>query len=381
MTGMGKSSAVYGSLLLALLGLSWLDHTADPELELDGKVVLVPGEVDELTKVTWTSENKDKAVVERRTDALGTYYDVTYTRWTEVKAPEPPPAPDAPPSPEGPQTPEEAAAGDAPEDTAPEDAPEAAEPEYESTTSTFKAGEKGDELFASLAPLLALRKLDDMTDEKLATTGLDDPKDALVLERKGRTIHLEVGGEVYGTRDRYVRDPETGDVYLVDDEVLRPLRYARTRLPDRTLWSLETKRIVSVSIGGPTGSLEVLQKNAEDPEQATWVRASAPDDTDAQLKTWMDKALRMKSTSYADHSADVSDIELLFSLTFTDDKGQTQTLEVLRRPDDEKADYWGRSEHTRGLVKLLRGQTSQLADDVGEIIGGDAGGPTDGTDE
>ena len=233
----------------------------------------------------------------------------------------------------------------------------------------------GDDLFQSLAPLLALRKLDDISDEKLETTGLNDPQDALVLERKGKTIRLDVGGEVYGTRDRYVRDPESGDVYLVDDEVLRPLRYARTRLPDRTLWSFETKRIGSVTIGSPAGSIDILQKNAEDPERATWVRQDAPEEADPQLKTWMDKAFRLKSTSYASEDDDTDGIELLFSLTFTDDKGNSQTLEVLQKPGDDKADYWGRSEHTRGLVKLLRGQTRQLADDVGAVVG--AEGPDD----
>jgi hypothetical protein len=367
MNRMMRSSAIYGGLLVVLLAASWWDYTAEPALELDGKVVLVAGEVEDLTKVTWTSRNKDEAIIERQEDALGTFYNVQYSRWTEVKTPEPltPPTPPEPAEPEGPKTPEEAEV-EAPEAEAPEPEPE---PEYDVSVSHFKAGDKGSELFESLAPLLALRKLDDMTDEKIETTGLNDPKDTLTLERKGKTIKLDVGGEVYGTRDRYVRNPENNEVYLVDDEVLRPLRYARTRLPDRSLWSFETKRITSVSIGSPAGSVDVSQKNAQDPEKATWVRADAPDDADEQLKTWMGKALRMKSTAYATEDADIDAIELLFSLTFTDDTGQTQTLEILRKPDDDKADYWGRSEHTRGVVKLLRGQTRQLADDIDAIVG------------
>jgi hypothetical protein len=369
MNRMMRSSAIYGGLLVVLLAASWWDYTAEPALELDGKVVLVAGEVEDLTKVTWTSRNKDEAIIERQEDALGTFYNVQYSRWTEVKTPEPltPPTPPEPAEPEGPKTPEEAEV-EAPEAEAPEPEPEP-EPEYDVSVSHFKAGDKGSELFESLAPLLALRKLDDMTDEKIETTGLNDPKDTLTLERKGKTIKLDVGGEVYGTRDRYVRNPENNEVYLVDDEVLRPLRYARTRLPDRSLWSFETKRITSVSIGSPAGSVDVSQKNAQDPEKATWVRADAPDDADEQLKTWMGKALRMKSTAYATEDADIDAIELLFSLTFTDDTGQTQTLEILRKPDDDKADYWGRSEHTRGVVKLLRGQTRQLADDIDAIVG------------
>ena len=376
MNRMMRSSAIYGGLLAGLLVTSWVNYTAEPELELNGQVVLIAGEAEDLTKVTWTSENKDEAIVERKEDAVGTYYDVQYTRWTEVKTPEPLKPPE-PAEPEGPQTPEQSAEEDPTADGAP-DAPsppeEEPEPEYDKSVTHFKAGDKGAELFESLAPMLALRKLEDMTAENLATTGLDAPKDGLIIERKGKTIRLEVGGEVYGTRDRYVRNPESGDVYLVDDELLRPLRYARTRLPDRTLWSYETKRIASVTIGGPEGSIDVIQKNAEDPEKATWVPKDSPNDADAQLETWMGKALRMKSTAYASDDDDTEGIELVFSLTLTDDKGATQTLEVLQKPDDERAHFWGRSEHTRGLVKLLRGQTSQLADDVSAVVG--AGGET-----
>ena len=83
----------------------------------------------------------------------------------------------------------------------------------------------------------------------------------------------------------------------------------------------------------------------------------------------MGKAMRMKSSAYADEDDDIDGIELLFSLVLEDASGTVQTLEVLRKPDDDKADYWGRSEHTRGTVKLLRGQTRALVDDVATVIG------------
>lgn len=347
MNTMMRSSAIYGTLLCALLAGAWLDWTAVPAIELDGKVVLVPGEVEELTRITWSSKNKDDVVVERKDDAMGVYYDVTYTRWTEDKSP----APEV-----------------TPEGEAPAEAP-ATEPTFTSTTTHFKAGDSGDELFKSMAPLLALRKLTDLTPDKLETTGLQDPQDKLVLERRGKSIALEVGGEVYGTKDRYVRDVASGDVYLVDDEVLRSLRYARTRLPDRTVFSMEEKRVAKVTIGTATGSVEVLHKNALDEEKAAWVRASAPETPDEQLQTWLDKAIRLKSTAYAEAEDDVDGIVLQFSLIVEDEKGRTETLEVLRKPNDEKADYWARSEHTRGLVKLLRGQTNQLVEDVGAVLG------------
>lgn len=365
MNRMTLSAAVYGGLLALLSAGAWAKYTAAPALELDGKVVLLQGEEAELESITWLADKKDKAVIVKKTDAAGEYWEVTYTKWTEKKAPAAPPTENPAPTegaPAGPSPTPEAA-------PAPTAAPAAdAEPTYEESTQVWKAGEEAGKLAKSLSPLLAIRKLE-LTPDKLETTGLDKVEEFLEISRKGKTIKLEVGGEVYGTRDRYVRDTSTQEVFLVDDELLRPLKYARTRLPDRTLWSLDPQKVSKVTIGGGTGSLEVLHKNAQDIEKAAWVRASAPEATDEQLKTWMDKALKLKSTAYAEATDTFDGLELKFSLRLEDEKGKAETLQVFSTPDG-KGDWWAKSEHTRGYVKLLKGPTSSLHEDVAGLIGG-----------
>ena len=54
------------------------------------------------------------------------------------------------------------------------------------------------------------------------------------------------------------------------------------------------------------------------------------------------------------------------SLTLPSEGGVSETLEVLREGED--GDWWGRSEHTRGLIKLLKGPSSSLAADVGSLL-------------
>ena len=54
------------------------------------------------------------------------------------------------------------------------------------------------------------------------------------------------------------------------------------------------------------------------------------------------------------------------SATNTTEGGESETLEVLREGED--GDWWGRSEHTRGLIKLLKGPSSSLAEDVDTLL-------------
>ncbi len=359
MSSMKRSAVVYGGLLAVLMGAAWVQWTAEPAVELDGKVVLLQGEQDNVEKIVWHVENKDEAVIERRGDAYGSYLWVTYTRWSEVK-------PSSPLDPEKSDGEEEEEEG--------EDAPEAEAPDadktYEAETQQFKAGDAGDELVASLSPMLAIRKLDQVDDSKLESIGLVTPTDRLEITRKGRTVILDIGGEVFGTRDRYVRDRSSGDIYLVDDEILRPLKYARTRLPDREIWDVERKDIVKVTVTDADGvAASFLQKNGADQAKAYWVAEGAEvadgDEKDAQLDTWMDKALNMRGTRYADPESPPPDLSTVFRLEVAGEDGKV--IPVLVEKDGGEGDYWATTPYTRGKVKLLRTATESLAEDVSTI--------------
>lgn len=373
---MTRTIGVYGVLLAALLGLSWVEWTAEPEPDIGDKVVVSQGQADEIETVKFSTE-KDEVVFERKSDAKGAYYWVTHTKWEKAAGPtkeEPAPADPAAPPTDPAAAPTDPAAAPTDPAAAPADPAAApatpAEPEAPKVArvQVFKSGEAGQKLVDSLSPLLALRKFDEITPDKLATIGLDAPKEKLEITRKGRTRVLELGGEAYGSKDRYARDVESGDIFLIDDETIRPLKYATTRLPDRTLLSFARKDLVSATVSAGVSSVEITSKNTDDEAKATWVKASAPDEAADQLKTWMDKALQLKGTSYVKPEDVPADLESRFSLTIKDAKGQSETLEVLQAGAD--GDWYGRSEHTRGLIKLLKGPTSALAEDVGQLVGG-----------
>jgi hypothetical protein len=351
---------IYGGVLIASLAVAWMRYTAEPTADLTDKILLLQGDAEDITQVTWRDED-EHAIIDRRSDDHGSFLWVSYTKTVEVT-----PTPDLPeeedvPAEEGEDAPAEEPVVE-----------EEVEVETREESQAFKAGEKGDGLLADFSPLIAIRKLEGVDAGKLESIGLSDPQGEMTVVRKGRTATFDVGGEAFGTRDIYLRDTSDGAIYLVDDETLRPLRYARTRLPDRTLFSHERPAVARAILADASGaSIEATQKNASDSDSAAWVRSSSPEEDDSQLETWMGKALMLKSTSTAAEGEEPEGLELSFRLTVISGSGEQETLEVFQAADGA---WWGSSEHTRSLVKLLKGVTGDLSDDIPTIIRGDGSG-------
>jgi hypothetical protein len=356
---------VYGALLAVTLGASYYRWTHEPDKDLEGKVVVLQGEPDTLERITWKSKD-DEAVIEKKKDDRGEYYWVTYTKW-EKKKPEHPDTKDATVESggSGSGSGADVAAAGSGSGSGAEATP--APEEREAVVSNFKSGKAATELAAGLSPLFAVRKLDDVTPEKLKTIALDAPVEHVILERNGKTTDIELGGEAYGTKDRYARIVGTNDIYLIDDEVLRSLKFARTRLPDRDLFPFETQKIESAVVSDGTSSIALTQKNRDDKDKATWAPADAPDDTSAQYKTWMDKFLKAKGSSYVNEADVPKDLELRFQVTLTGEGSGPETVEIFQSGD--AGDWYAKSGYTRGYVKMLKSTTSGLAEDVSSLIG------------
>jgi hypothetical protein len=338
---MRRSATIYGVLLLVFSGAAWHQWTTEPPVDMKGQVALLQGNAEGISKVLWISDTSE-ATIHRKKDERGPYYWVEYTRWSEKTLPVEPGQGDT---------------GEAPE------------PQIERTAkhSVFKAASKVDDVFASLSPFPALRKLEITSDEKLEQMGLTDPKASLEVHRDGRVQKLDVGGEAYGTRDRYVRHGETGDIYLVSKDLLKPLEYARTRLPDRTLLGVDGSAIISATITVGADSLSLRHLNREDAAKAQWVTDSAPDTPAEQATTWLHKAFALKGTRFADPKEPPTELEDRFSLVIVDAEGQSTSLNVMQVGPE--GDWYAQSEHTRGLLKLVRSAARSLSDDVSGVLG------------
>lgn len=336
---MKRAAAISGIVLAVALAGAWVEWTSEEVVDLEGKVVLLQGDADAISAVRWVSEDSEASIA-RMSDPRGSYFWVDYTRWSKELLP---------------------AAREGDDTGEPNE-----EPERKATRSAFKSASKADDLMASLSPMVAQRSLDVTDEAKLEAIGLTTPSASIEIVRGGRTQKLAVGGEAYGTRDYYVRHEETGKIYLVDRTLIQPLKYARTRLPDRSLFDVERADLTNVSIAADSRNLSLVHLNADDPTKAAWADTSAADVPLAQPTTWVDKFLELKGTRYADPETELVGLEQRFSVTLTSDKAST-LIAVQQVGSD--GDWYASSEHTRGLVKLVRSTASSLAEDIDGLLG------------
>lgn len=326
---------IYGGVLGVGLALSWVHYTNDDGKAEKQGVPLLEGKKEDLESIKYTSPDMD-ALVEFRKDPNGIYAWVTVTEHKQKKGKE----------------------GEPP-------------PPVETKVSTFKAGSAGDKLFDSMAPLMAMRELAGVDDTKLETFGLKEPTVSLAVTEGGRTATLDLGGETYGAKDLYAKQRESSKFYVVDDELIKPLKFATTRLPERAVFSFKPEEVEHISLAKGGKTVEWVQHNKEDRAADWWERLPTPGTTEVGKKdetfaNWLEKALKVKSQNYVQKGDEPATTEPVFDLAFSAAGKPAEVLHVLRSGDD----WYGQSEFTRGLVKLTRSAVEDPAGEVDDILEG-----------
>jgi hypothetical protein len=312
-----RSLYLSAGILLLSLGGAWMRFTAEPDKIGDNEVLVMANQADRISSITWTSETQD-VYIERRTDALGPYLWVQYTDKKN---------------------------------------PETVQEKY------FQAGPNGEKLLNNLSPLLGIRKLE--SDVALDSIGLTTPTASLKVISNGQTRTFSIGDEAYGTRDLYVKDDQSNEVFLVDDTKLRNLRQARTSLPDRSLWSANVSNITQASLEFQSQRLPLTRQNWQDRNKAAWIFTEDATKDATQIETWIGKLLRVSVSQYAKPDEDLSTLTPVFSCTFTwDDDGQ-DTVTFYQHSDES---WWAETAHTRGKVKIAGSALNGLVDDLPSLF-------------
>jgi hypothetical protein len=244
-----------------------------------------------------------------------------------------------------------------------------AEPETIEEVEEFKAGAFGDKLFEALAPLRAKRELEETDTEELEQFGLVEPEGVLTVERKDKDPRVfELGASVYGGGSRYMRDRQSGAVYLIEAQAFKPLKRGGRALQDRRLRPGKTEDVVAVKIAGEAGTVELEQHNRDDRDKAFWAfrGQQAPNDT---AKNWLDKVFRMRSRGFVQDDEQPARLVSSFRIDITDDDGKTVVVEFLRtEPDAETEEWFVRSDYTRGLVRVAKTLAAEAAADIEAVV-------------
>lgn len=259
----------------------------------------------------------------------------------------------------------------------PDDDAESGESEEKPKRLAYKASPAIDELFESLAPLEAKRRVDIGGDDERESFGFDDPHATLEIRLKsGGTRTLTLGGYSFGRRHLYVRDEKQGGVFVVDAGFVGPLEYPDSRLREHRLLEAHERDVVEVDVESAGESVELVHRNRSDPRASYWSVGSS-DAENESVSSWVGKLLGLRIDRFVDDPGD--DLERVLGVRVVPAEGSPVEIDVYRGAGEGEPKWFARSNYTRSHVRLQRSRATGLIDDLDAVLdaGNQAESPAD----
>jgi hypothetical protein len=305
----------------------------EPKALAQGDVTVWSGRPDSVERVTYDSKSH-RVALDAKSDAIGRYFVGT----AERDAPTPmAPADGGAPPPAGPRT----------------------------TTQLISVG-GADKLATSLAPLKALRSLGRIGDDRAAEFGLAEPDGTMTFKVSGAEHKLLIGGTTPGGGDRYVKDPASGEVYVLKGDAVRTLESAESSLIERELHEWKDGDVTALQIVAG-GKSRALVRGGVDAKKF-WADAAKPDENDETLGNWMSKLDRLRPMEFA--ATPPEGKETVVRLEYKAGNKPLGFVEVVKTKAAEagKSDYFLQTERTRLFAKVSAALGEQLEQDLGSAV-------------
>lgn len=289
----------------------------------------------DIAKIVFEGKNK-KVSLETKTDKLGAYYLGSLER--EPVAPHPSADAGAPPP----------------------------KPAGRVKTEFVGVG-AAQKLVDALAPLKALRALGRVADDRAQEFGLAEPEGSLSVTIGGAERKLVIGGLTPGGGDRYVREPSSGEVYVIDGDPIRDLDTAESRLVERDLHGFKEPEIAKAELRASDKTRQIVRGGPEG--KRFWADPAAADQKDETLANWMAKLDRLRAGEYA-MSAPEGKQDVL-RVAYASASSELGFLELVRVPAADpagKPDYYVLTERTRLYAKVSAQTAEQVEQDLGSIL-------------
>ena len=319
-----RQVATQGGLALAALVAAYLSWQRSPELAPD-EVVVVDAAKNDLVSARFDDQEKHTWVeLSRSADDAGQFINVHL----------------------GPQ--EQAMPGKSGKDAAPKKTPE----------RLVRGSDAADKLFASLAPLRATRSLGILSADKLKDLGIDAAKRRLALVLRNGKRSFSMTAAPAGGSEPYLRDEQSGQVYLVARSILSDFQAAASILPERRVhaFKLEEADRVTVALGAVRREFVVSHG-----ENGVFLAlAASPNKADSAFKTWHDRAFSAWPAEVLGKdevpAEGMPQVEL--RIDYSTRGRRLGFLEIAKaatvasNADGAKTTLFARSEHTLGWLKL-----------------------------
>jgi hypothetical protein len=224
-----------------------------------------------------------------------------------------------------------------------------------------------EKLLDVLAPLKAIRAVGQVPADREAEFGLAEPEGTLTVKLGGAERKLLFGGPTPGGADRYVRDPGSGEVYVVKGQVFRDVDGAESSLLERDLHEWKDTEIGSAKVIAGGKSRTVVRGGPE--AKRFWADEGAKETADETIGNWMSKVDRLRPTEYVLTAPDPR--ETVVRIEYAGPGGTALGhLEIVRGPtgDSGKSQYFVVTERTRLHGKVTGSVGEQVEQDVASIV-------------
>jgi hypothetical protein len=246
-----------------------------------------------------------------------------------------------------------------------------AEEEAAGPPKRFISLKKSDELAQSVVTLKASRVLGKLGPDRFAEFGFDkNDQGTLEVTVGGKKHSLVLGEKTPGGSDRYVRDPESGEAYVIGGSIANDLSAADSRLVERDFHDFGDEKVVKLVLKAKDATREIVRDATE---KDFWARPDSPTTKDETVSNWMTKIDRLRVTNYLetlDPPAKPEDD--VVRLEYQAAHGRVLGfLELIRRPatdPKEKMEYAARSERSRWYATVLRSTAEQIDQDLASIL-------------
>ena len=234
-----------------------------------------------------------------------------------------------------------------------------------------RGSDAADKLFASLAPLRGTRSLGILSSGKLKDLGIDAAKKRLSLVLRNGKRSFSMTAAPAGGSEPYLRDEQSGQVYLVARSTLSDFQAAASILPERRLHAFKLDEADRLTVTMGTVHREFVVSHGE--SGVVLAPVASPSKADSALKTWHDRAFSawpvevLGKDEVPAEGTPLVELRIDYSargrrLGFLEiAKGAT----VASNADVAKTALFARSEHTLGWFKL---SVENLLSDVPPLL-------------
>lgn len=231
----------------------------------------------------------------------------------------------------------------------------------------LRGNEAARSLFASLAPLEGMRALGVVDAKKLDELGITRSPRGLSLTAGGREQVLKLASPV-GTDwgSPYVLR-EDGRVFLLGPTLLPDLEGAATRLVDRQMHTLGPEEFDAFTVTQGK-NVRAFVVSGKPPGPVTVSPRSAPDAPDERVRNWHERVWQLQPRELLGRGEEPpgGEPEELFQVAYTRGDKAAGFIIVARGAE---GDFYARTEHTVGWVRLQSG-VDPLAADALEVASG-----------